>query len=106
MSWAYEQAPPRPVDVLHEAAEVASESNDVRRHMVDAGVLQRVLCIIMSNASEVKGAYPADQWSNSLQPLRARVPSRPDLILSARYPSLAKSSGRWSIATCTTSLMW
>ena len=61
-----------PVDVLREAAEVAFESDAAWRHMVmDAGVLQRVLRVIVSNASEVKGAYPGHQGSSSLEITRA-----------------------------------
>ncbi|CAN6344483.1 unnamed protein product [Urochloa humidicola] len=39
-----------PVDVLREAADVASQSDEARRNMVDAGVLQRVLRLAVSCA--------------------------------------------------------
>ena len=62
-----------PVDVLREAAEVASESDAARRHMVDAGVLQRVLRLTVSSAREVvKSADPGHQGrSSSLESTRA-----------------------------------
>ncbi|KXG23010.1 E3 ubiquitin-protein ligase PUB23 [Sorghum bicolor] len=59
------------VDVLREAAEVASESDVARRYMVDAGVLQRVLRVIVSSASEViKSTYPEHQVRRSLEATR------------------------------------
>ncbi|CAD6268343.1 unnamed protein product [Miscanthus lutarioriparius] len=57
-----------PVDVLREAAEVASENDAAQRHMVDAGVLQRVLRLTVSSASEViKIADPGHQGRSSLE---------------------------------------
>ncbi|WVZ88449.1 hypothetical protein U9M48_034969 [Paspalum notatum var. saurae] len=41
-----------PVDVIREAAEAASQSDDARRYMVDAGVLQRALRLAMSCAKQ------------------------------------------------------
>jgi hypothetical protein len=50
----------------------AFESDAVWQHMVvDAGVLQRVLRIILSDASEVKGTYLGHQGSSSLEITRA-----------------------------------
>ncbi|XP_066353929.1 E3 ubiquitin-protein ligase PUB23-like [Miscanthus floridulus] len=61
-----------PVDVLREAAEVAAESDAARRHMVDAGVLQRVLRVIVSSASAViKSADPGHYGRSSLETTRA-----------------------------------
>ncbi|XP_062204383.1 E3 ubiquitin-protein ligase PUB23-like [Phragmites australis] len=50
-----------PVDVLCKAAEVASESEVARRYMVDAGVLQRVLRLVVSCAKNKSS--PGDQGS-------------------------------------------
>jgi hypothetical protein len=64
--WAHKQMPPPSIDVLREATEVASESDAAWRHMVvDAGVLQCVLHVIVSNTSEVKGAYPGHQGASA-----------------------------------------
>ncbi|CAD6270469.1 unnamed protein product [Miscanthus lutarioriparius] len=61
-----------PVDVLREAAEVAAESDAARRHMVDAGVLQRVLRVIVSSASAViKSADPGHYRRSSLETTHA-----------------------------------
>ncbi|XP_062202649.1 E3 ubiquitin-protein ligase PUB23-like [Phragmites australis] len=52
---------PPSVDVLRAAAEVTSESDVARRYMVDAGVLQSVLRLVVSCA-KMKGC-PGDQGS-------------------------------------------
>ena len=72
--------------MLRDAAEVAFESDAAWRHMVmDTGVLQRVLRIIVSNASEVKGAYPGHQGSSSLEITRA-IEAGLDLV---RVPAIS-----------------
>jgi hypothetical protein len=59
------------VEVLREAAEVASESDAARRHMMDAGVLLRVLRLIVSSASEVKSDPGHDEVKSSSEITRA-----------------------------------